>query len=917
MRQGEVLGSPSGRARARLYADSKGAGAVDWSCRAAFGTWFLPHDSFESRRLRLVHRSRTPGPDPDATEGADGEYEPSRGLDPGSRVGRYEIQGVLGSGGMGVVVSARDPELDRPVAIKVLHRADLKSETWLKREAQALARLNHPNIVVVHDVGVVNGRPFIAMERIEGVTLAEWLDAKPRSVEQILTAFKAAGRGLSAAHRADIVHCDFKPANVMVCADLKMPLAEAVRVMDFGLAREAGRVAPSDAEPSTSNAALPSESALSDAFTELGRLRGTPRYMAPEQFALTEVGPAADQFAFCVSMYEALWGRSPFPGSTLAEQIAEQMCGVQPLAPPTGGRASALADAVTRGLQPSVEDRWPSMEALLDALAIPRRRRWWPVALGGVVAVGGAAWALTGGDAPCAQATSRLDGTWNKAERGAIDAAFENSGRSHAAKTWAMAEQRVDDWAGRWSAASRENCEATYVDETQTEKVFDTRSFCLTRQLQRFEAVIDALRSVEGEAVGRALDTVASLPEPDQCGDQAELLARPSDPKLREEIEASYAVLERCSVVGTTGDVRAELECTEAALATAVAIDDSNLLLDARARHGRALESNGRRAEARSFNEQSYFAAEAAGRVELSRQLAMRLAQEAARRDPEAARRWLRSAEASLKTVSHRSTYARIEALIFHYDRNEKRAIECAQASVRHAEESGVLGILGSALNTHGKILNDRGRTEEARPIYERAVAVQIEAWGEIHRSVATAVNNLGTALALSGDLEGSLTHFHRALAIRRALLPHAHRSIATATANVAETLSRLGRHAEAVPYLRESAEVFSAVEGPESDDHASLRIQMANELRKLERFEDARVSLDIALKIFRTHPLEHRGRFSAEAARALLLEAEGKPGLAIEFFESALDTKLRSADRASAVGHLKRLHAEAESKSP
>lgn len=557
------------------------------------------------------------------------------------------------------------------------------------------------------------------------------------------------------------------------------------------------------------------------------------------------------------------------------------------------------------------------MEALLGALAVPRRRRWWPIALGGTVAVGAAAWAWNGGDAPCVRTNSRLDATWDKAERAAIDAAFENSGQAHAAKTWAMAEERVDDWVGRWSAQSRENCVATYVDETQSEKVFDTRSFCLTRQLQRFEAVVAALRSVQGEAVGRALDTVASLPDSEQCGADAELLARPSDPKLREQIEASYAVLERCGVIGTTGNVGAELECTESALATAVALDDPNLLVDARARHAWALESNGRRAEARALNEQSYFAAEAAGRVELSRQLATRLARGAAKRDPETARRWLRSAQASLKTAADRSTYARIEALIFHYDGNEKRAVESAQASVRYAEESGVPGRLGAALNTHGKILNDRGRTEEARPIYERAVAVQIEAWGEIHRSVATAVNNLGTALALGGDLEGSLTHFHRALAIRRALLPHAHRSIATATANVAETLSRLGRHAEALPYFRESAEVFSAVEGAESDDHASLRIQMANALRKLERFEDAHASLDIALKIFRTHPLEHRGRFSAEAARALLLEAEGKPGLAIEFFESALDTKLRSSDRASAVGHLKRLRAEVESKSP
>lgn len=874
----------------------------------------LPHGSPDFRRLPSVHRSRTPGFDPDATEGADGEYEPARGLEPGSRVGRYEIEEVIGSGGMGVVVSARDPELGRPVAIKVLHRADAKGDTWLKREAQALARLNHPNIVVIHDVGVVNGRPFIAMERIEGVTLAEWLDAEPRSARDILTVFKAAGRGLAAAHRAELVHCDFKPANVMICADHEgARLVDGVRVMDFGLAREAGRTGSSDPDASAADVVLPSESALSEAFTDLGRLHGTPKYMAPEQFALAEVGPGADQFAFCVSLYEALWGRSPFPGSTVVAQIAEQMCGVQPLAPPGDARAAAVADAVVRGLQPSAEDRWPNMEALLEALEPPQRRRWWVFPAVGAVAVGGVVWALGGGETPCAQATSRLDAAWNEVERSAIDAAFGKVERAHVAKTWALAERRVDDWAGRWSAASRENCQATYVQETQTEKVFDTRSLCLTRQLRRLEAVVDALRSVEGEAVGRALDTVASLPEPQRCGADGELPERPSDPNLRAQIEATYAVLERCSVISATGDSRGELDCTEGALATAIELGEPDLLLDARASRALALTSNGRREEGRVLGEQSYFAAKAAGRVELARDLAMRLAKGSAKRDPEEAHRWLRSARTSLETDLQRAAFARIEALAFHHEGDEARALESAEAGVRHAEDSGVLRSLGQALNTHGKILNERGRTNEARPIYERAVAVQTEAWGDTHRAVATALNNLGTVLAMSGDLEGSLPHFHRALTIRRALLPHAHRSIATATANVGETLSRLGRHAEALPYLRESAEVFSAVEGPESDEHGSLRIQMANALRELSRFEEARTSLNIALKIFRAYPLERHDRFAAETARARLLEAEGEPGRAIAFFESALDAPLRDPDRASAVRHLDRLRAEPE----
>ena len=327
---------------------------------------------------------RTARSSSDATEhSSGGALADASGLVPGDEVGRYVVDGVLGSGGMGFVVSARDPALDRPVAIKVLFREDDKGEVWLRREAQALAALNHPGIVVVHDVGLTRGRPFLAMELVDGVTLRGWLEAATRTDTEILEVFTAIADALSAAHATGVVHCDFKPANVMIRSGA-LSLADAVCIMDFGLARLHDEERESPLENSAPGE--PSASLLSADLTDFDRLRGTPRYMAPEQFALAGMSPATDQYAFCISLYEAIWRRSPFKGETAAERVAEQMLGAKPLPPPATRAQRPLARALLRGLEPNPEDRWPSMQALSDALQPRSTLRW--AALGVTVTAG-------------------------------------------------------------------------------------------------------------------------------------------------------------------------------------------------------------------------------------------------------------------------------------------------------------------------------------------------------------------------------------------------------------------------------------------------------------------------------------------------------------------------------------------------
>ena len=278
----------------------------------------------------------------------------------GTTLGRYVIERRLGQGGMGAVYAARDPELDRKVALKLLHpglaEPGSQARARLRREAQSLARLSHPAVVGIHDVGTAGDHVFIAMELVEGSTLSQWLDRARRTVPQILEVFVRAGEGLAAAHRAGLVHRDFKPDNVIVSADGR------VRVVDFGLARTIAHEPP-DVDASAS-------------ISQAGDILGTPGYMSPEQYAGRPASARTDQFCFCVSLFEALHGLRPFPGGDPLAVAAQTVLG-QVRRVRTPGVSARLDRIVRRGLNPGPQDRFPSMPALLGELAreaLVRRR---------------------------------------------------------------------------------------------------------------------------------------------------------------------------------------------------------------------------------------------------------------------------------------------------------------------------------------------------------------------------------------------------------------------------------------------------------------------------------------------------------------------------------------------------------------
>jgi serine/threonine protein kinase len=276
---------------------------------------------------------------------------------------RYVLEERIGSGGAGVVFRAHDPGLDRKVAVKLVLPGTAPGENTsasgarLLREAQALAKLSHPNVVTVHDVGTyteVDGEPgvFVVMELIDGPTLAEWL-GRPRAFSEVVHHLLAAGRGLAAAHAAGLVHRDFKPQNVVLGRDGR------VRVIDFGLVR-----------PSVSQgeSAWP-DFGMDDGITSHGAIVGTPRYMSPEQHAGTMADARSDQFAFCLTFYEAIYHQRAFAGDTMEALAAAKTAGSVCVPPPDGAVPRGLFGVLGRGLAPNPADRYPDLEELLDALA--------------------------------------------------------------------------------------------------------------------------------------------------------------------------------------------------------------------------------------------------------------------------------------------------------------------------------------------------------------------------------------------------------------------------------------------------------------------------------------------------------------------------------------------------------------------
>jgi len=418
-------------------------------------------------------------------------------------VDRYEIIEQLGQGGMGQVHAAWDSTLGRKVALKVLPAelvSDPRERARLVREAQALAKLSHPNVVHVYEVGEVEHGVFVAMELVEGSSLRAWQAARPRSRSEILEVYGQAGRGLAAAHRAGLVHRDVKPSNVLVGDDGR------VRVVDFGLAQgpglHSGTVSATGRRLSASSPA---------SVTRTGAQAGTPPYMAPEQFMDRPADARSDQFSFCVALYEALVGCRPFERAAL-HRVAER-----PLPPPTRGEHRLplwVGRVVRRGLAADPARRWPDMDALLHALASGDRwrRRVWTWSGPILLAAGAAALALSssGVDA-CVRPSDSPPEQWSEARSAQVRGALLATELPFAAPTHALVDARLTAYAEDWGDAHARVCHAAEVTH------YPDITECLDDHTLGFSVVLDAFEAGDPEAVIHARSLLDTLGRPLDC----------------------------------------------------------------------------------------------------------------------------------------------------------------------------------------------------------------------------------------------------------------------------------------------------------------------------------------------------------------------------------------------------------------
>jgi tetratricopeptide (TPR) repeat protein len=470
----------------------------------------------------------------------------------GECIDHFEVLGTLGTGGMGVVLRARDQLLDREVALKLV-RPDLSQggETLgqteqLLAEARAMAKISHPNVIVVHEVGLVRGQVFLAMELIVGRTLAAWLREQPRSWRAIVDTWLAAARGLHAAHVAGLVHRDFKPANVLVDRDAR------VRVMDFGIAGRPHELA--DEQHS-------------------GRLIGTPRYMAPEQLRGEPADARSDQFAFCVSLWEALYGQHPFDATNVASLALSVSEGRLREPPRDREVPRAIRRLLARGLARVPAQRHADMAALIDALvqvrrSLDRRPLWIGLGIAAPLVAGLVSWAWPDPREPpdpCAVQADAWAGVWDDARRGQVAAHFEAASLPYVRDSGEQLVRELDAYVGALDAHQLAACRDTRVHGTVSEQLLDRRTSCLDRARRRVEALARLLGEGDGAVLGQALELVARLPVLDDCDDLARLEAgiAPPPPATRarlDEFERALARAETLDLAGRNAEAEALLE---------------------------------------------------------------------------------------------------------------------------------------------------------------------------------------------------------------------------------------------------------------------------------------------------------------------------------------------------------------------
>ena len=854
-----------------------------------------PTPPSDTPRSTAIDDARPAPPRPDgvaSTETLDGtRFEaphstpPRSGPDQGSRltrgatIGRYVVLEQLGAGGMGIVYAAYDPHLDRRVALKILRTAMVgrrgqAARERLIREAKTLARLSHPNVITVHDVGIVDDRVFIAMEFIQGRHLGLWLQPQ-RPMEEILDVFRRAGEGLAAAHDAGVVHRDFKPENVLVGDDGR------VSVVDFGIALTRSA---SDLETPKEVAAFaatvdgahgpPGHDNKTVRLTRQGAILGTPAYMAPEQHLAGEADARADQFSFCVVLYEALYRERPFAGENL-HQLTYNVVGGRLQEPSKDAPAvpAWLRRVVLRGLQAQPSERYPSMQALLAALQRdPRaRRRKWSAGAGiaAIAALGITAVAVRDENPVCQGAAAELETAWSMDARARVMQALQDTGVAYADDVARSTVTLIDDYGRAFVEAHTDACEATAVRREQSQALLDRRMICLDRRLKELDQLVVLLSRADKDMVDRAAQAAGNLSPLEPCANAEQLMSGEA-PVVGQH---AARVGEIDSLLATARQqqqlARYEPGMAKARQALAIAEDIDHPASQARAlvllgqfesqiKGGRAVATFHRAVWQAERARNDALRAEAwkdlvwvIGHLQGRYQQAERLANHAFYALERAGENPVLEAE----VYNHLGVVARaqkhVDDAIAHHEHALQlrqrvlgdQHLKVAESFVNLANaliDAGRLPMardhlanarqilettLGSkhprlapVIHAQGVIEHHEQRFQQAAERFQRVLTIRTEALGPKHHDVARSLNDLAWTLLELDANEDAKARFFDAVALKRELLGDEHPSVANSLTGLGLAKHALGENPSAIADLERAVEIRSQANASGTD---------------------------------------------------------------------------------------------------
>ncbi|MEM7156223.1 MAG: serine/threonine-protein kinase [Myxococcota bacterium] len=777
-----------------------------------------------------------------------------------TQIGRFVVLEELGHGAMGTVYAAYDERLDRKAAIKVMRSEQLLAEDSRQRfirEAQALARLSHPNVVAIHEVGDHDGELFLAMEFIRGQTVGDWLKTEP-AWEDVLNGFAQAGRGLSAVHRAGLIHRDLKPHNLMRSDD------GVVKLLDFGLVRAADELEEEFSEPES----LVSGSALTSSLTAQGMVMGTPVYMSPEQMEGTEIEASSDQYSFCAALWEGLCGARPFENGDDFRSLFQAKVRDTPRwpadAPPV---PRVIVEALQRGLSVDPNERWPSMDALLGVLSSESRRRLWllPATFAGLggIAVGAVAWPVAlEAPAPCAEMERHLEGIWDEPRREAVRDAFAKTELDYVDHTLGQVLPALDEHAQTWVEQRQQACEATRVRGEQSDELLDLRMACYDGVLQTIQATVDVLTEADEATVQNAVDRVNVPLEFARCADAEALRAQsplPEDPQVVEAITLVSAQLERVEALASLGKKVEARELLEKAAAEAETLGYAPLEISADAQRALNFEKAGDFESATAAGKRAVYAAMRERQFALAMSVANTLINVVGVRvgDLDRGRDLAALSEAldpGTEPYQEAIRLSHLCALENKANRYGEAQEHCERALAILEEEYGPDHLLVSVvLLDLGAVLLPQGHIAEASQMFERSLAIAERTRGPTHPLTINALAHYANVLREQHRLAEARPIAKRVYDVRRATYGRRHYLTANILVLGALVDGQLGEHEKALEKYQEVASVYEEKLKPDHPELAFAYLDLAETLESLGRCAESSQPYERAIAILET----------------------------------------------------------------